>query len=129
MGLVVAGLGILNTLLMTVLERYSEIGLYKSMGATTGDIRTIFLAEAATLGLVGGLAGLVLARATCALLEIGIRYYTASREVELLDHPFAFPPTLLVGAVVFAMLISVLSGVYPASRAARVDPIRALRGE
>ena len=56
--LVIAGLGIANTLLMTVLERYEEIGLYKAIGATDGDVRLMFIAEAAVLGLVGSLAGL-----------------------------------------------------------------------
>ncbi len=128
-GLVIAGLGILNTLLMTVLERTAEIGLYRSMGATTGEVRLIFLVEAATLGLLGGLAGLVLARVVCSLLQWGIDYYMSTQARFFPTNAFLFSPWLVVGAVFFAVVVSVLSGVYPASRAAKVDPIRALRGE
>ena len=71
-GLVVAGLGILNTLLMSFLERYREIGIYKAIGASDGDIRNHFLTEAAVLGLAGGTGGLILARAVSWLLPWGI---------------------------------------------------------
>ena len=60
-GLVVAGLGIMNTQLMSVMERYQEIGIYKALGASDGDVRVLFLTEAVVLGAVGGLGGLVLA--------------------------------------------------------------------
>jgi ABC-type antimicrobial peptide transport system permease subunit len=128
-GLIIAGLGILNTLLMTVLERTAEIGLYRSMGATTGEVRLIFLVEAGTLGFFGGLGGLVLARVVCSLLQMGIDYYMETQDRVFRPDAFLFSPGLLIGAVLFAVVVSVLSGVYPASRAAKVDPIRALRGE
>lgn len=128
-GLVIAGLGILNTLLMTVLERTAEIGLFRSMGATTGEVRLIFLVEAATLGLFGGLGGLVLARGVCWVLQWAIDYYMARFERSFPGDAFLFSPWLLAGAIFFAIVVSVLSGMYPASRAAKVDPIRALRGE
>lgn len=128
-GLVIAGLGILNTLLMAVLERTAEIGLYKSMGATAGDVRTIFLTEAAWLGLLGGLGGILLARVVCWLLGHAVEYYARTQDAALPGDLFRFPPGLLFGAILFSVAISILSGVYPASRAARIDPIRALRGE
>lgn len=125
--LVIAGLGIANTLLMTVLERYEEIGLYKAIGATDGDVRLMFIAEAAVLGLVGSLAGLVLAAVVCWILQWCANAYLATQDVERAVDVFYFPAWLLVGAVAITTGLSVLSGLYPASRAARVDPIKALR--
>jgi putative ABC transport system permease protein len=125
--LVIAGLGIANTLLMTVLERYEEIGLYKAIGATDGDVRLMFLAEAAVLGLVGSLAGLALAAVVCWGLQWGVNAYLASEGVTRAVDVFYFPWWLLASAVAIATLMSVASGLYPASRAARVDPIKALR--
>jgi len=125
--MIVASLGIANTLLMTVLERYEEIGLYKAIGATDGDVRLIFMSEAAVLGLVGSLAGLVLAGISCWLMQWGITAYLAHEEVNRPVVAFYFPWWLLVGGVAFSTLLAILSGLYPASRAARVDPIKALR--
>jgi putative ABC transport system permease protein len=125
--LVIAGLGIANTLLMTVLERYEEIGLYKAIGATDGDVRLMFLAEAAVLGLVGSLAGLALAAVVCWGLQWGVNAYLAREGVTRAVDVFYFPWWLLGSAVAVATLMSVASGLYPASRAARVDPIKALR--
>ncbi|HXG12471.1 MAG TPA: ABC transporter permease [Gemmataceae bacterium] len=126
--LLVAGLGIINTMLMAVLERYREIGVYKALGASDGDIRLMFLAEAGLVGVLGGALGLVLGRVVSWLCEIGFNAFARSKGIE---EPMAsaFPPQLLLSALAFAVVVSVLSGVYPASRAARIDPIRALRSE
>jgi putative ABC transport system permease protein len=125
--LVIAGLGIANTLLMTVLERYEEIGLYKAIGATDGDVRLMFLAEATVLGLVGSLGGLVLAAVVCWGLQWGVNWHLANEDVKRTVDVFYFPWWLLLSAVGIATLLSVICGLYPASRAARVDPIKALR--
>jgi putative ABC transport system permease protein len=127
--LVVAGLGIVNTLLMSVLERYQEIGIYKAIGASDGDLTVLFLTEAGIIGLLGGLGGLVLGRVVSWGLEIAVNAYAHTQGVE--DHlaMFAFPLWLLAATVLFSIVVSVLSGLYPALRAARVDPIRALRRE
>jgi putative ABC transport system permease protein len=127
--LVVAGLGIINTMLMAVLERYREIGVYKALGASASDIRILFLGEAVLVGLLGGAGGLVLGRVVSWIIGIVVN---ALARRQGMDHPivaFAFPLHLLGGAVLFALLVSLLSGVYPAVRAARIDPIRALRAE
>jgi putative ABC transport system permease protein len=126
--LVVAGLGIMNTLLMSVMERYQEIGIYKAIGASDSDVGILFLTEAAVLGLIGGLSGLALARVVCWGLQWAIGIYASREGIEEFGDVFRFPLWLLAGAVAYAVLISLLSGVYPATRAARVDPIRALRG-
>ncbi len=126
--LVVAALGIVNTLLMSVLERHQEIGIYKAVGASDGDLVTLFLTEAGMIGLWGGLGGLVLGRVVSSGLEIAVNVYArrqgATEPLEL----FAFPIWLLASTVLFAVVVSIVAGVYPALRAARVDPIKALRG-
>lgn len=127
--LIVAGLGIANTLLMTIMERSQEIGLYKAIGASDGDVRMLFLTEAGVLGLVGGLAGLVLAWVVAMILQWGINIYASHEGIPEPGSVFRFPFWLLASSVLFAVAVSVLSGLYPASRAARQDPIRALRGQ
>jgi putative ABC transport system permease protein len=127
--LVVAGLGIINTLLMAVLERYQEIGTYKALGASDGDVRVIFLAEAGLVGLAGGLGGLALGRVVAWIIEVVVNSIAHNRGIDEPVMAFAFPFYLLAGAVLFALAVSLVSGVYPAMRAARVDPIQALRGE
>jgi putative ABC transport system permease protein len=127
--LVVAALGIINTLLMSILERYQEIGTYKAVGASDGDVVILFLTEAVLLGFLGGLGGVVLGRIVSWGLEIGINIYARGQGVEAPLTMFNFPLWLSLATVTFATLIAVLAGVWPALRAARIDPIRALRGE
>lgn len=127
--LVVAALGIINTLLMAVLERYQEIGTYKAVGASDGDVVVLFLTEAVLLGFFGGLGGLALGRAVSWAIEFGINIYARQQGVEAPLNFFGFPLWLSLATVAFATLIAILAGVWPALRAARIDPIRALRGE
>jgi putative ABC transport system permease protein len=126
--LLVAGLGIINTMLMAVLERYREIGTYKALGASDGDVRLMFLTEAGLVGLLGGVFGLILGRVLSWLCQIGFNAFARSKGIE---EPMAshFPLHLMLGALAFALVVSLISGVYPASRAAKVDPIKALRSE
>ncbi len=125
--LVVSGVGILNTLTMTVMERFQEIGIYKSIGASHGDIRWMFLVEAAAVGLFGGIAGILLARVVSVFLGWAFNTYAEQYNVGGPDAVFLFPAWLLAGAVLYSILISVVSGIYPASKAANIDPVQALR--
>jgi putative ABC transport system permease protein len=125
--LVVAALGIVNTLLMAVLERHQEIGICKALGASDGDLLVLFLTEAGLIGLLGGLGGLLLGRLVSFGLEIVVNVYARGHGANRALEVFVFPFWLLAATALFAMVVSVLAGVYPAMRAARVDPIRALR--
>jgi putative ABC transport system permease protein len=111
----VAGVGIMNVMLVSVSERTSEIGLLKALGATPGQVMRIFVAEAATLSAAGGLAGLAVALAFSA----AIRHFYPTFPMQ--PPPWAIPAALLV-----SLAVGMLFGVLPAQRAARLDPIQAL---
>lgn len=124
--LVVAALGIINTMVTSILERTREIGVMKAIGASEGDIRWIFFSEAASIGLLGGALGLVLGWAVTRVANAVANHYLRPQGVPEVDL-FYMPLWLLAGAVAFAVGVSLLAGLYPASRAARVDPVEALR--
>jgi putative ABC transport system permease protein len=126
----VAGLGILNTMLMGVLERVREIGVMKAVGAKDGHVQLMFLVEGFLLGLVGGLLGLLLGWAASFPADAWVRSMVARNiSINLTESVFVFPPWLTVGAPVFAAVVTTVAAVYPARRAARVNPVAALRHE
>jgi putative ABC transport system permease protein len=128
--LLVAALGIMNTMLMGVLERVREIGIMKAVGARDGHIQLMFLIEGALVGLVGGLLGLLLSWAASFPGDAWVRSTVESGlQVKLQESIFIFPWWLLVGVPAFACLVTTLAAYYPARRAARVNPVRALRHE
>src|SRR5208282_725790 len=128
--LMVAAIGIVNTMLMSVLERTREIGVMKAVGARHGQIQAIFLLEGALIGLTGGLLGLLVGWALSLPADSWTRSLVSSRmKLDLQGSLFVWPAWLLVGAPLFAALVTTLAAVYPARRAARVNPITALRHE
>jgi putative ABC transport system permease protein len=124
--IVVAALGIVNTMVMSILERFREIGVMKSVGAADGDIKKIFFFESGAIGFMGGVAGCVLGWATSLLINRIVNIYLARQGVPFIRY-FAFPMWIFLGAVGFSLLVSLVAGIYPARRAARVDPVVALR--
>jgi putative ABC transport system permease protein len=130
MALLVAGLGITNTMLMTVLERTHEIGVMKAVGARDVHVQLIFLIEGALIGLAGGGLGLLAAWLTSFPLDALARSIVAQQTgTKLTESLFVFPAWLTLGVLGFAVLITTLAAVYPARRAARVNPVTALRHE
>jgi putative ABC transport system permease protein len=115
--LLVGGIGVMNIMLVSVTERIREIGLRKALGATPPLIRRQFLLEASVLGLAGGALGAILAVAGAALLP------------HVIGYPIAVSAVASIGALAVAIAIGLIFGVYPASRAARMAPIDALRSE
>jgi putative ABC transport system permease protein len=115
--LLVGGIGVMNIMLVSVTERVREIGLRKALGATQRAIRRQFLVEASVLGLAGGILGAGFGLAGAVLLP------------HVVSNPITISPTATVGAIVVAMGIGIGFGVYPATRAARLAPIDALRSE
>jgi ABC-type lipoprotein release transport system permease subunit len=125
--LLIASLGITNTMLMSILERTREIGIMKAIGAKEREIKRIFFIEAAVIGLAGGTLGVLLA---CGLEVLGNRLVNKlileTRGAGYIDL-FSLPAYLWLGAIMFAILVSIAAALYPAGRAARVDPVTALR--
>jgi putative ABC transport system permease protein len=116
-GLVVGGMVIMNIMLVAVAERTREIGIRKSLGARRRDILSQFLVEAATLSTVGALIGIALGIAGAKIVEAQT------------PLPAAVAPWSLVAATLLGTVVGIVSGVYPARRASRLDPIEALRQE
>ncbi|UJR86135.1 ABC transporter permease [Sandaracinus amylolyticus] len=115
--LLVGGIGIMNIMLVSVTERTREIGIRLAIGARSREILSQFLVEAVVLSIVGGVAGIALGLGASALAARG------------LGLPFVFGPDVVLGSFVFSALVGVFFGWYPARRAARLDPIEALRHE
>jgi putative ABC transport system permease protein len=115
--LLVGGIGVMAIMMVSVTDRTKEIGLRKALGATTGDIRLQFLVEAATLTGIGGIIGVLAGAAVGKLVTV------------VLDITTGFPVTLTVVAVTSSIFVGVLFGIIPANRAARLDPVDALRYE
>ena len=117
LSLLVGGIGVMNIMLVSVTERTREIGLRKALGAPPTAIRRQFLVEAVVLGLAGGVLGAVLGIAGAKILP------------GLLATTIVISPTAVIGSIAIAVAIGIVFGVYPATRAARMAPIDALRSE
>ncbi|HTV57581.1 MAG TPA: FtsX-like permease family protein [Verrucomicrobiae bacterium] len=128
LALAVATLGIVNTLVMAILERRREIGVLKALGASDRDVKQIFFAEAGVMGLAGGILGVGFGWLIGRVVTIGTNIYLRRQQLPP-AHVFYIPSWLVVGAIVFAVVVSLIAGLYPASRAARLNPVEALRYE
>jgi len=124
--LAVSSLGIVNTMVMSILERTREIGIMKAIGGSDGDIRRIFLIEASAIGFFGGVTGVVLGWIVGRVVNFGANIYIQNQGGTP-GNLFSLPLWLIGGAIGFSVTISLIAGSYPAARAARLDPIRALR--
>jgi putative ABC transport system permease protein len=128
LALTVASIGIINTLVMAILERRREIGIMKAVGASDGDVRGLFFAEAGAMGFLGGLCGTALGWVIGRVINFGTNIYL-KRQGFPPEHIWSVPVWLVAGALGFSFVVSLLSGLYPAARAARLDPVQALRYE
>jgi putative ABC transport system permease protein len=128
--LLVAAIGIANTMIMTILERTREIGIMKALGAEPSMVRRLFLVETALVGLFGGAVGLVLAALASVAGNAIFRIWLKNAGVtEKIGALFSIPLQLVVGALVLAVVVSLLAGAWPSRRAMRLQPLEALRYE
>ncbi len=115
--LIVGGIGIMNIMLVSVTERTREIGIRMAIGATEDDVQKQFLIEAVVLSLIGGTIGIALGMISSYVLT------------QTLNWPVLISPPAILAAVIFSMAVGIFFGFYPARKAARLDPIEALRYE
>ena len=129
LALLVATLGVANTMMMAIYERTREIGVLKALGATSREVRRMFTADAVLLGIIGGFVGVIFGTLLGRLVDWIGHLYLESEGVIGIGQMSIVPPWLAIGALVFASLIGVLGGLYPAARAAQLDPVVALKHE
>ncbi|HLI63918.1 MAG TPA: ABC transporter permease [Terriglobales bacterium] len=128
LALAVATLAIINTLVMAVLERRREIGVMKAIGASDGDVKRLFFAEAGAMGFFGGVLGILLGFAIGKAINFGTGIYLRNHKLPA-EAVWVLPPWLIGAAIAFSIVVSLLAGLYPASRAARLDPVQTLKYE
>jgi putative ABC transport system permease protein len=128
LALVVASLGIINTLVMAILERRREIGIFKALGASDFDIRKLFFVEAGTMGLLGGVFGVCIGWLIGHAINFGTNVYLKGHNLPAISVT-AVPLWMVGAAIAFSIVVSLAAGIYPASRAAALDPVEALRYE
>lgn len=128
LALAVASLGIVNTLVMAILERRREIGILKALGASDLDVKKLFFAEAGAMGIVGGALGVTMGWMMGKVINAGTNVYLHRQNLPS-ETFWSVPWWLVVGALGFSLAVSLISGLYPAARAAKLDPVEALRYE
>ena len=122
--LLVGGVGIMNTMYTSVLEKTREIGIMKSVGARKSNVLTVFMFESGLLGLAGGVLGVTLGLSIAKGVEYVVQQYFALDMLRV-----SLSPVLIIGALTFSFLLGTISGILPAKRAANMNPVDALRDE
>jgi ABC-type antimicrobial peptide transport system permease subunit len=128
LALAVATLGIVNTLVMAILERRREIGVLKALGAADSDVQQLFFVEAGVMGLLGGILGVGFGWLLGRAITYGTNVYLKQQNLNPIDLS-SVPWWLALLALIFAVVVSLMAGLYPASRAAKLNPVDALRYE
>ncbi|TSC92844.1 MAG: Uncharacterized protein CEN89_426 [Candidatus Berkelbacteria bacterium Licking1014_7] len=126
--LIVASIGMFNTLTIALLERIKEVGIMKALGASDSDIYKIFMAEAIMIGFLGGVVGIILGLAASTVVNIIFNTLAGVFEGQKVIL-FSFPIWFVISVILFSCLIAFITGIYPARRAARLNPLEALRYE
>ena len=121
--LIVASIGIMNTMLMSVMERTHEIGVMKAIGARNRDILSIFLLESGIISVIGGILGILIGVIGANVISVGLE---SAFGVEI---PAILHAEVLLGGLAVAVIVGILSGIYPARKAAKMSPVEAVRYE
>jgi ABC-type antimicrobial peptide transport system permease subunit len=126
--LLVAGLGMFNTLTVSLLERTREIGLLKAMGMKSDEVRELFLAESMIMGSLGGFLGIIVGLIVGKILELGLSIYASANgagAVKIIDMPILF----VISIISISFIVGIITGIYPAMRATKISALNALRYE
>lgn len=123
--LFVAAVGIVNTMIMVIYERTKSIGIMKSVGANRGNIHMIFIFQSALIGLLGGIMGFLFSLININIIQFALKMYLESKKIKEVVN-FTMPSWLIIGTIGFSILISILAGLYPAIKASKMDPVKAL---
>ncbi len=126
-GMIIAVLGMFNTLTISLLERTKEIGLLKALGARRRDVRRLFIIEAVTLSFLGGLLGLMVAGVLGGVINNFIMSLAKAQSVEVVLSVFYIPLWLVLATTIFSLIVGYIVVLFPATRAGRINPIDALR--
>jgi putative ABC transport system permease protein len=126
--LLVAVIGLVNTMIMSIYERTRSIGIMKAVGASNKDIRNMFIVESGAIGFIGGVIGLVLGLSGTGILQVGFNIYLKDQNYAPVSI-FSISIILIIGILLFSVFMSVLAGIFPAKKAARLNPIDALKYE
>ncbi|SHE50105.1 ABC transporter [Caldanaerobius fijiensis DSM 17918] len=126
--LFVAAIGVINTMIMSIYERTRSIGIMKAVGASKDNIKNLFLVESGLLGFIGGIMGILFGWLGTKILGFIFNIYIKSKGGTYTEI-FYIPLWLVLGSLAFSILVTVIAGLYPATRAAKLDPIEALRYE
>lgn len=127
--LLVASIGIANTMIMAIYERTREIGVMKVIGATGADVMKMFLMEAGLIGVCGGVLGLICSLGASKLINYLSGDYFGTTMDGLQLNISVIPPYLMIFSLIFAFCIGIIAGFYPARRASKLSPILAIRNE
>ena len=126
MALLVAAIGIANTMMMSIYERTKEIGVMKVIGCSLGNIRQLFLLEAAFIGLIGGIAGNILSLILSAVINLLV---SGEALLGVPGNISYIPLWLMLASAGFAVLVGMAAGYFPAVRAMKLSPLAAIRNE
>lgn len=123
--LFVAAVGTINTMIMVIYERTKSIGIMKSIGANRTNIHSIFLMQSAIIGFIGGIMGLIFSTININIIQLALKMFLQSKNIKETIN-FVMPSWLVLGALAFSILISIIAGVYPSIKASKMDPVDAL---
>lgn len=123
--LFVASVGTINTMIMVIYERTKSIGIMKSIGANRNNIHSIFLIQSGIIGFIGGILGLIFSIININIIQLALKLFLQSKNIKE-TISFTIPSWLLLGALAFSILISIIAGIYPSIKASKMDPVEAL---
>ncbi|MDE1988801.1 MAG: ABC transporter permease [Patescibacteria group bacterium] len=124
--LIVSIVGMINTMTIALLERTNEIGVMKVFGIAEGDVQKLFMLESTIIGFLGGVSGLIMGYAFSQIFNLSILFLAQALGGKAVNL-FYYPPWFIIAIIVFASLVGLITGYFPSRRAARLDPLIALR--